>query len=930
MSRDTLATRTRGLASLVVLAAVITPIAGARAADNDEQLEQVVVTGSLIPTAKDINVPTPVLTITGDDLTTKGFSSIADALEQAVFSTGVNQNGFNDSFTPGAKTISMFGLDPAYTKFLIDGLPMGTYPSLYNGTDMVTSIAGIPSELIDRIDILPGGQSSIYGSDAIAGVVNIVMKKDLDGPIADAKYGWDTDGGGRDLRLALADGATFGNLKFIAGVQYENTAPLWGFERPLTSTYNYGGNAPGIAARDWLAFGYFGQANGDTYYQLDPANCANVASQFNNSVGLQYRPDGHGYYCGSPNAGEDTYENGESQVQGYLSANYDVNDHLQLYASTLLNHDVTQFGTGTGAFDTTFDTTSPYYYYEDPNLGDFMNLQHVFSPEEAGGLDSTMSEDIVDGERFTIGGKGTIFSTPWTYDANMSFEQDKLTERIHLQLTNEINSYYSKVLGPQLGFDAANDAYLYTPNYAAFYQPVSTAAYDAFSGYATSYSYTQTSLARGQLTNASLFPLWGGNAAVALVAEGGDEGWNYDPDPRYATGETYGYTSVGGSGHRSRYAGTMELRLPIFKMFSITASGRYDKFNVTGGDFDKFTYNIGADFHPFSMLSVRARYGTAFKAPTLADEFQGQSGSYTTVTDYYQCAKQGFTGVNLSACPSIYLNDSAFVATQGNPALKPTTATVYDAGLVLTPVQHLSITSDLMNWSINNEVTQALINNILTEDSACLLGQLPIASPTCQVAIASVSRDNNGNILSVVDPKLNQSNETVTTVLTQIQYQLLAGKVGDFSFSAAWTDMLKHTFIQYAGDPSVDLLGNPFYSTEFKSKINVSLGWQLGKFNTTVFVNRDGRTPNYLATLTTAGYSATGAGTLSPYTTANLSLQYEPVRGLQLTAAVENVFNAMPPADPSYPNYTEGPFNAGNYTVIGRQFMLEATYKFVK
>jgi iron complex outermembrane recepter protein len=142
--------------------------------------------------------------------------------------------------------------------------------------------------------------------------------------------------------------------------------------------------------------------------------------------------------------------------------------------------------------------------------------------------------------------------------------------------------------------------------------------------------------------------------------------------------------------------------------------------------------------------------------------------------------------------------------------------------------------------------------------------------------------------------------------------------------------MLKHTEIQYAGDSTVDLLADPFYSQEFKSKVNASLTWSLDKFSTTLFVNRDGSTPNYVATLTTAGYAAPGAGTLSPYTIANISVQYQFSAGLQLMAAIDNVLNAMPPVDNSYPNYTEGPFNNAQYTIIGRQFFVEATYKFVK
>ena len=928
----------RTLVSLAVASALgaATPAgfaqtAPAGASSGTEQLEEVTVTGSLIPQPRETTVPTPVITITQEQLENNGFVSISDALQQGVYSTGGTQKGIANSFTPGAETISMFGLDPGYTKFLIDGKAMGNYPSLFNGTDLVTSISGIPSQLIDHIDVLPGGQSSIYGSDAIAGVVNVVMKKHIDGLTFDAKYGWDKEGGGSDRRFAISDGLTLGNLNVVGGVQYELNAPIWGYQRQLTSSYNYGGSAPGIAARDWLLFGYYGQADGSTYYFQDPTNCAGVASQFGGSVSKDFRPDGHGYYCGSYNAGYDTYENGESQVQGYVGATFDVGDHLQLYANVLLNHDVNSFSAGTGEFGTDVDSNSPYYYYYDPNLGDFMNFQHLFSPEEAGGLSNIMSEDITNSERFTLGGRGSIGASPWSYDASMTYEQDKLTERIHMQFTTPIEDFYSSIMGPET-LDPVNGP-SYTPNYPAFYQPITPAEYDSFSGDAVSYSYTEFSLARGQLTDTDLFTLPGGKAALALAAEGGDEGWNYVPDPRYLDGETYGYTSVGGSGHRSRYAGTLELRLPVTSMLNVTASGRYDKYNVSGGDFQKFTYNMGLEFTPIQQVTVRGRYGTAFKAPTLADEFQGESGYFTSVTDYYQCAKAGYTiaAGNLQSCNPIYLNANVEGATQGSTTLKPITATVWDAGLVFKPLKGLMISSDLMEWNINNEVEEQPLDQLMQLDSECLLGQLDASSPTCQAAINQVQRDpNTGVVTTVSTPKVNAANERLTTLFSQLNYQLMAGAAGRFTFDASWTDMLRHYYTQFAGDTPIDLLGNPFWSTEFKSKINASLTWDFQKFSTTVFVNRDGRTPNYLARQSTLGYSAPGAGILSAYTVTNWSARYQVLPELQVQVSIDNVFNDMPPIDRTYPNYQEGPYNTLDYNIVGRQYWVGATYKFLK
>jgi outer membrane receptor protein involved in Fe transport len=140
-------------------------------------LKAVTVTGSLIPQTQ-VETATPTTTITAADLKAKGFATVADALQSASFATGGVQGAqSSNSFSPGAQTLSMFGLPVGFVKYLIDGRPMGNFPGLYNGSDTFNNLSGIPTEMVDHIDILPGGQSSLYGSDAIAGVVNIVLKK---------------------------------------------------------------------------------------------------------------------------------------------------------------------------------------------------------------------------------------------------------------------------------------------------------------------------------------------------------------------------------------------------------------------------------------------------------------------------------------------------------------------------------------------------------------------------------------------------------------------------------------------------------------------------------------------------------------------------------------------------------------------------------
>lgn len=891
----------------------------------DEPKEEVVVTGSLIPVQLRVETSTPMTVITADEIQERGFATVAEALQRASFATGSVQGAqYTGGFTQGAQTLSMFGLSQGYVKYLIDGRPMANYPALYNGTDIIASITSLPTVLVDHIDVLPGGQSSIYGSDAIAGVVNIILKKKLDAPIIDARYGFTQDGGGASKRIAAADSFSFGKVNLTVGGQYEKTDPIWGYQRNLTSSYYANGSSPQTAERDYLVFGLNG-TNGNTYYFEDPANCANVATQFGGSVRKSTRAN-RGDYCGTTNAGYYTIGNGDEVTEGLLHVTADINDNMQLFGDALLSHDLTKLSTGTVYLDTSGDSSSPFYYYYDPNLGDYMNVQHIFSPEEAGGLGNTFDKITNNSMRGTLGVQGPFGSSSWTYDVDMTYTENKLTERTHVAFTSAINDFFAPLFGASLGVDPAFGVNIYTPDYAAFYQPITPADYASFTGYVTSYSRTEESLLRGQFTNTALFALPGGNAGLAVVLEGGDQGWDYAPDPRLLNGEAYLYTATSGSGHRSRYAATTELRLPIVKMLTASVSGRYDRYKVTDGSFNKATYNLGLEFRPLTSLLLRGRYGTAFKAPTLSDEYQGQSGFYQTLTDYYSCATNGYTGANLNGCP--YAQQSYFGTTSGNTKLKPINATAWDLGIAWAPLERMLFTMDFLHWKINDEVIQQSADQLLRTESQCRLGAYDITSPTCVAAISQVSRDSNGNLLSVSTPKINVSEETLNVLDVHFNYGFTAGRFGDFKLEAAYSNVLKHDYKQYADDATVDLLNDPILNTDFKTKENASLTWSKALVSTTLYVERYGRTPNYLATVN--GYDSPGSGTVGSWTLYNLSASYQVLPALQLSVAVNNVFNTMPPADHSWPGIYRQPYNEQNYNVYGRSYFVGASYKLGK
>ena len=901
-------------------------------AAKEDTLEEIVVTGTLI--AKTAPTAPAVTVITADDLQVRGFTDVADALQQGSFSTGSVQGPQTTyGFTQGAKTLSMFSLQPSYVKYLINGLPMSDYPALYNGTDTLTSIGGIPMALVERIDILPGGQSSIYGSDAIAGVVNIIMKKKVEGAEFDARIGWTKDGGGTSRTFSAATGFELGSMSVMVGAQIDRTDPIWGFQRPLTDRYYNDGTSPAVAERDYLITGFFGRSpNFDgtlNYYFEDPAQCANVTSQFGGSVAFRSR-NGHGDYCGTFESGFYTLDNGNKSEEGYLRATLPLGQGSEMYADLLVSHEKTTFSAGGQYYSTTL-VPSQYEYFYDPNLDDFMNFQHIFSPEEIGSRDKTLSDTTTEGLRGTIGFKGPLAGN-WNYDVGLALNSQKLIEDTFTQLTNPALALFAPIFGAAEGPDPYGfGSTTFEPDYAAFYNPITPAQFDSISGQFVNHSRTQDSILRAQFTDNKLFSLPGGDAGLALVAEGGHQLWRYIPDTGFATGDFFGYTSSGASyGSRNRYALTSELQMPVFKGFTADLSARYDDYVLSGQKFNKATYMVGANYDIVPAFSLRARIGTAFKAPTLSDEFQGQSGFYTGATDYYACEQ---AGIPISTC-GIPASGSVFGVTGGNPTLKPINADVWSAGFTLRATSKLNFDADLLHWKINDEVATKSVDQVLRDEDDCRASpsgppRLDPNSPTCTQALSQVHRDALGNITQVDTPKHNVSRETLTVLALSTHYLLNAGSAGTFSFQASWTDVLKHELQQFPTDPVLNLLNYPYYfpnGTDFKTKVNGSVTWERGKWSSTIYANRVGKSPNYLATLFIEGYATDGAADLPPQTLANFELGYKVNSRFEVSGTIVNVGNTMPPADHTYPGTTAQPYNIFNYSNLGRSYRVEMKY----
>ncbi|MGH7021521.1 MAG: TonB-dependent receptor plug domain-containing protein, partial [Brevundimonas sp.] len=208
--------------SLIALAAAAQTTTSAPGNDQATTVDEVVVLGSRIPRKIDTEGPAPVTAITADDILRNGYQSVPDVLRAVTQNGGETQSQQSSSgasFTPGAQQVDLRGLGPNHTLVLVNGRRIADFPLPFQGQSNFTDVSNIPVGLIERVEILSGSASAVYGSDAIAGVVNFVLKKSADGTRFDFRTGFTEDGGGESQRLTITTGWDRGAFHGVVGVE---------------------------------------------------------------------------------------------------------------------------------------------------------------------------------------------------------------------------------------------------------------------------------------------------------------------------------------------------------------------------------------------------------------------------------------------------------------------------------------------------------------------------------------------------------------------------------------------------------------------------------------------------------------------------------------------------------------------------------------
>lgn len=782
--------------------------------ENARTLDTVLVTGSRIKRAE-VEGPAPVTVITGDQIRREGFTTIYEALGSLTEVTGNVQNDYDwGQSSVNASPLNLRNLGPGRSLLLINGHRVADYPMPYQGKSNFANYNNIPTGIVDRIEVLSSGASAIYGSDAVAGVVNVILKKDIEGDTLRARYGSTTEGG-RDVRdVSWSGGRSGEDWSVVYTLQYFDRKPLWSHERPFMDeesdsprrNWGYGGVRQGVATNTpQVGIRLFDVTNN---VRLRPP--AGACDQF----------DGDFY-----EHNRITYNdfNGAATDTGWQCANRTAFQHWTLRNGSkdlsLYLYGTKQFGNVEawatyGYWDSTgkSNTFMPAWgsqNYIDRDSGTRRSLLRYFIPSEIGGEDRALTKSKETNWDFSAGLRGTVFSDRFDWEVmagRAEYELQELFPIIHNVRATEF------FLGPSLGVDPATQLQIHAPDYNRLWNPASRSDYESIRAVGDKKSRTWLTQASAVLSG-DLFEGWAGPIGFAGVLEAAEQGYKLTPDPNtmgvnpaYQT--PFGNVETGG-GERRRYAAGVEFKIPLLESLTLSTAGRYDRYDAVADD-AATTYNLGLEWRPFTNLLLRGSYATSFRAPDMHYVYAEPSESIADQVDYRTCLTD--PNRQTSNCPGgvgdPYHIDNPLIARQGSEGLLYETGDSLTYGFVWDAFENFSVSADYWRINIDDAIDDVGADQVLLDEAYCITGQQPADKPArtppsqalCDLQLSRVTRDANGMVTRVEIGPINRAKQSVSGVDVASRYSLQTENWGRFDFALNYTRQLTYKYAQFPGD----------------------------------------------------------------------------------------------------------------------------------
>ena len=863
--------------SLALAAVLAAPLAHAddAPAEPGVTLDAVQVTGSNLKRSDEAGV-NPVLVLDRATIEKSGKVTVADLLRSLTVNSG---NSFNEqytgSFANGSAGVALRGLSQKNTLVLVNGQRVASYGFAQNTQDNFVDLNALPLGAVERVEILKDGASALYGSDAIAGVVNILLRRKIEGLELDASYGAATEGGIDQstigVRGGIGDPDRDGySLRFSLDVF--NRDRLDADERDLTRDGDYRA-PPGGRLGAWSTQRGAYLTNPRAPVHFDPCQ-----------PGTQLRPYSD---FGSPLPGDACAFNTQpyrtliptsERYQAMAAGDIWFNDSVQGFAELMYSagHNGTYFsaplsvGPGLRAYD-----ASTGRLVDVPAVlpvGNPSNPYAVPTPFEYTFLDLGARYKINQSQfsRALLGlrGRGEVWD--WEVTGNYS-------ENVQREFTrNFVNRYtFQQILA-----DGSYD----------FLDPASTPGPLDALRIATRRpgSYHLASVN----AKVSGFPwqLWAGDVGVAAGVEFRHESQNAGTSPQVLSGTELRPAINLIDGERNVSAAFVEFSLKPADSVEVQLAGRGDHYDDFGS---AFSPKLGVRWQPSDAWLVRFNASRGFRAPSFPENAQSTTISYGTVIDPYDTVQPGGSrGVT--------------VLRAGNPDLKPERSTNFNLGVLWSPDADTSLGIDA--YRIEQK-------DLISPDNI----QYVVANP--QLYPGRVTRDAQGRLQLVENQYANQGTLTTTGFDVEGRKVWHAGD-SDWTLEGTWTRLLSFEQPQVAGEPAIDGAGGNRFGALPDWRGITTLGFARGDWDAQLswrYID------SYKQQVVTATSNPGLKAKVEASNRFDAYVAYEGLTDTTLYLSVQNLTDRDPPFDPAGGAL---PYDITQYDALGRFVTVGVKYRF--
>jgi iron complex outermembrane recepter protein len=866
--------------SATALAVALTSVAHAQQAPSSNgaagpELEAIVVTGSLIKSADKVGF-NQVQVITASDIQATGSTTISEFLRTLPVNSA---SSWADDFAYGAAGgagIALRGLSEKYTLVLVDGQRVAPYAEPSNGTDAFFDLNALPMNAIERIEVVKTGAVSEYGSDAIAGVVNVITKKDVKGLDVSAAYGGAAAGTEHTEKIDLLGGV--GDLKadrynITGSASYFKQQGYTLADRSNTSGQDYSALSNGFITKGADYWEPNGAGNGGAAFSPCPSGGVATSSTILNGPGS-------GTACGVNTANGTSLHPDEKRINGKIHATFAVSDDVEAYADLWDSHNTTVTAQGYNGIGDSLEA----YNLQNLSISQVSNVVPAGNPYNPYGAPTPLTYSFL-GQPQVVTTTGNFYrvsaglngafkaGADWTWTAAVSQSESSVhnTETGLLSVAgigNLLDNGVFDFADPSATPNGLADLYTSDRNSARFKMDT------------VDLSAATTSVAR----------LPGGDIGLGVGAQYRREDQQEADYPQQASALAVPFFLQSIDGQRNVSAVYYQINVPILSSLSVTQSSRYDHYSDFG---NAFSPRFGVRFQPIKSVTAYASYSRGFRAPTFAENAQADSSGIQQAVDPY-------SPVN-STSPQAYP-----VLLRGNPQLEPEHTRNYNVGAEFSPTTWTSLGIDWYRVTIDSVIgTGSLQQLINTNDPAVVV------------------RNANGTI-AYVNFDFQNLNQLDTDGIEYTLRQGIPIPLGSLTLSADAV-YVAH-FRQTSDGVTQDFAGNdgaintPFGASFPHWKGNADLNWATGAFSTR------------LTLLYTGAYEQTQEGPTQrtpSYTQLNLTGNYTGIDHVTISAAIKNLANRTPPYYPLWLYFpTHVAFDQSLYNDEGRYMEIGVKYRF--